>query len=128
MASPTLEVCGAGDLQNAVSIAAQVVTVAHSRPEWITPGSHLAQALVGRLEVRRVLERLEADRYQVFVVLDRDPEDLLDLIVDSERELYTRFPGLPFDVRVLCLGPDWSDADLQKACLVHYDRARVHGR
>ncbi|MCK6479495.1 MAG: hypothetical protein HUU06_06645 [Planctomycetaceae bacterium] len=74
-----------------------------------------------------VVERLEKDRYSVFVVLDSDPEDLLDAIFDAERELYSRSGGLPFDVRVMRPGPAWSPADLRTDSICHFDRADFHG-
>ena len=93
--------------------------------EWLTPARHIARAIGHRREVRLVAERLEADRYAVFVVLETDPEDLLDLIVDAEHELYDLFRGFPFDIRVMTPPSGWSDADLRRESIVHFQRLPV---
>lgn len=103
------------------------VRVVNETYEWLTPGAHLAQAVCTRPEVRLVLERLDADRYSVFVVLEHDPEDLLDQIIDAESELYTKFRWLPFDVRIMKPSPDWSDEDLKRDALALYERIEPHG-
>jgi len=95
---------------------------------WTTPAIHLASRIAHRDEVRLVLERLEPDHYSVFVVLDRDPEDLLDEIFEAEQDLHGRYRGIPFDVRVIRPAPDWSDADLRRDSVCIHDRALFHGK
>lgn len=108
--------------------AAATATVVNETYQWLTPGAHVAQAVCTRPEVRLVLERLDADRYSVFVVLDEDPEDLLDQIIDAEHDLYTRFRWLPFDIRIMKPPHDWSDADLRRDALpLHVRIESPHG-
>lgn len=90
--------------------------------QWDTPGSLLAQEVASLPEVRYVVERIEADRYQVVVVLDDDPEETLDGIFAAEAELYRRFQRMPFDVRVRKPGADWDSAGLLSDTLHHYER------
>lgn len=118
----------AGDRPVGLAGPAAEVRIPPGSDRWQTPGVHIHQAVAGRPEVRLVAERLDGDRYSVFVVLDSDPEDLLDAIFEAERELYSRVRGIPFDIRVMRPGPEWSDADLKADSICHYDRADFHGR
>lgn len=111
----------------AVGVSAAIVLLPPEPKEWLTPGRHLASRVRQRQEVRAVLERLEPDRYSVFVILDKDPEELLDSIYEAESELYALFPKTPFDVRVMCPGPDWSAEDLRRESIAHYDRPVGYG-
>ena len=122
-----LFVIEAGEGPMEIPCPTAAVTILRGSGRWLTPGVHVFQAVAGRPEVRMVVERLEKDRYSVFVVLDSDPEDLLDAIFDAERELYSRSGGLPFDVRVMRPGPAWSPADLRTDSICHFDRADFHG-
>ncbi len=97
------------------------VTMTTTSATWQTPGACIARAVFGRPEVRLVAERLERDRFGVFVVLYRDPEDVLDAVFEAEHLLYELFPGMPFDVRVMVPGPEWSDEDLRRDAAVHYE-------
>ena len=90
--------------------------------EWVTPGRTIAGAISHRPEVRLVVERLEADRYAVFVILDSDPEDLLDEILEAERVVFLRPRGLPFDLRIMKPQGDWSDADLLRDSFILFER------
>lgn len=92
-----------------------------------TPGLEMARAVAHHPAVAMVLERFEVGRHTVFIVLDRDPENLLDTIYDAEGSLYGRFAGLPFDVRVMTLTPGWSPADLERQWIVHYERPHPIG-
>ena len=58
-----------------------IVVTQPERAMWQTPGSLLAGNVAQYPEVRLVAERLEVDRYAVFVVLDADPEATLDGII-----------------------------------------------
>ena len=103
------------------------VEVEQGAATWLTPGAHVAQAVAKHADVRLVLERLEQDRLAVFVVLDDDSEELLDDIFEAERELYTSFQGLPFDIRVMTPSDDWSAADLCRDKISHYERPGSDG-
>jgi hypothetical protein len=74
-----------------------------------------------------IIERFEKERYAVIVVLEQDPEDLLNKIFDAERELYTRYHGLPFDVRVMTPPPSHSLDDLAQGAFTHYIRPENYG-
>jgi hypothetical protein len=89
---------------------------------WLTPGAYISRAIAHRPEVRYVLERLEQSRLAVFVILESDPEEILDAIFDAERELYSTFRGLPFDVRVRTPSPDWDPRDLLRETVLHHQR------
>ena len=89
---------------------------------WRTPGISVAEAILGRSEVRLVLEKLEPNRCAVFVVLASDPEDLLDQIFEAEREVIRTYPGWPFDLRVMTPREGWTDSDLKKDAFVVYER------
>ena len=102
-------------------LPASCLTLTVTDTTWRTPGACIAHAVLGRSEVRLVAERLERDRFGVFVVLYSDPEEVLDAIFDAEHLLYERFSGLPFDVRVMVPGPEWSDEDLRRDTVVHYE-------
>ena len=104
------------------------VAVHFSETIWSSPGTHLASRVASRAEVRLILERLERDRFSVFVVLDEDPEDLLDAIFDAEEEIFKIFRGIPFDLRVIKPTSDWSDQDLRQDTICRYDRAIFRGR
>ncbi len=88
--------------------------------EWLTPGRCIARAVAGRPEVRYVLEGFDASGYSVYVVLHDDPEDLLDRVIDAERELYTRFAGTRFDVRVMKPDETWSEEAYLRNTVVLY--------
>jgi hypothetical protein len=89
---------------------------------WATPGSHIASAIGMEPGVRFVLERFDGDRSSVVVVLDDDPEPLLDAIFDAERELYEVFKDSVFDVRVTKPPRDWDSADLVRTSIVRHRR------
>ena len=90
---------------------------------WMTPGSSMAEALCGLPEVRSVHERIDPDRFTVFIILDRDPESVLDAVFDAEHRLYEEFRKMPFDVRVMKPQQSWSDKDLSASACLRYRRA-----
>ena len=90
--------------------------------EWMTPGSLMAHQLSAIPQVRFVAERLEGARYAVFVVLDDDPEEVLDSVFDAERQTMQRLPGISFDLRVRKPHADWSPDNLLASCFKQYGR------
>ena len=89
---------------------------------WVTPGLYLARKILTRPEILRVTEKIEPARHCVLVLVESDPEDLMDQIFEVEQKMYTTFKKLPFDVRVVLKQPDM-DADLlRRESLVHYER------
>lgn len=107
---------------NARGVAPRFEVVQPVPATWSTPGSLLAAGVAHLAEVRLVAERLEVDRYAVFVVLDADPEATLNAIIEVESALYVKFKGLPFDVRIMTPAKSWSDEDLRKQTILHYER------
>ncbi len=93
------------------------------RVVWETPGLVLADQVKGLPGVLYVFERLDPDRYAVFVVLQGADESALDAVFDAERELYERFPAIPFDVRVLSHGERAGLEGLRSSSVVLLDRA-----
>lgn len=89
---------------------------------WSTPGVAVADAINSLPQVRFVLEKLEPDRYTIFVVLADDPDEVLDRIYDTERSLYETFPWTPFDLRVMKPSDDWSPSELLQATICRYRR------
>ena len=90
---------------------------------WRTPGLHLAERICGDTNVHFVLERYENGRYEVFVLLDDDPEGTLDAIFDAEQELYSVLPGAPFNVRVTKIdGHRWDSQSLIRSTAVRHER------
>lgn len=95
---------------------------------WVTPAALLKAVAQSHSEVRYVLERY-GERHAIFVVLDKDPESLLDAILDVESEIYRRFHKLPFDLRIMTPGSHWRPDDLLAQTGVIYERdAHVGGR
>lgn len=47
---------------------------------WQTPGLYMAQKISDNRKIRFVGEKYEADYLQTILVLDNDPEDLLDQV------------------------------------------------
>ena len=72
---------------------------------WLTPGIYLAQRIFDSPLVRFVGERYESDYLQTVVVLDGDPEDLLEKIFSVEQKMFEKFGKLRFDVRVSVISP-----------------------
>lgn len=90
--------------------------------EWRTPGSRLAEALRGTAEVKSVFERVDPDRYTVFVVLENDQESVLDAVFDAEHGLYEEFRKMPFDIRVMRPHSAWDDSGLRASACLRYAR------
>jgi len=67
---------------------------------WLTPGSYLFREVADRPEILAIVERVEPKRHCVTVALGSDPDDLLDLIFETERQMMATFERLPFDLRV----------------------------
>ena len=92
-----------------------------------TLGALLKPLASRRAEVRYVLER-QGEHHEIFVVLDRDPADLLDSILDVETEIRLRFGDLPFDLRIMTPGSHWRPDDLLSRTTTVYERNPRAGR
>ena len=92
--------------------------------QWQTPGLYLAQRVANNSLVRFVGERVQTDYLQIIIVVDDDPDELLDNIFTVEQEMYKKFNKLQFDVRVRVI-PVNEDLELiKKTTIGHYDRSR----
>jgi len=89
---------------------------------WQTPGTTIAEAVRGLHQVRAVLELVNPDRLTVLVLLDDDPDDVLDAIFEAERRLYPVFRNLPFDVRVSRMHHSWKDVSTERQVVPRYLR------
>lgn len=86
---------------------------------WLTPSLYMVQHIGTEPLVRFIGERVESDHMQTIILIDDDPEDLLDKIFNSEQEMYKKFKGLRFDVRVQVLDKS-VDIDQYKANVSSY--------
>lgn len=107
---------------HAVGRDTRSAAVRQSRQNWSTPGTVIAAAVANRPEVRFVTESFDEDRCRIVVVLDDDPEDLLDLVIETEREVHRDFAGLPFDVRITKPPKDWDEGPLRGSSILRHHR------
>lgn len=110
------------DRQAPEGVSTRKVRMHGERIFWQTPGTVTASLVAAIPEVRLVLERPEPDRYSVFVVVDDDGDEILDAILEAERELYRLFRNMPFDLRVLKPARNWDESDLANSSAEHYRR------
>lgn len=90
--------------------------------DWMTPGSLIARRIAVIDQVRLVAERPEKARYAVFVILDADPDEVLDAVFEAEQEVMRELPGIPFDLRVRKPHAQWLPNALLSSCARHYTR------
>ena len=89
---------------------------------WQTPGLYLAQRISNNSKIRFIGEKYEVDYLQTILVLDEDPEDLLNQIFSLEQEMYSKFQGLHFDVRVRVILPHADISAIKNSTIPHYER------
>ena len=89
---------------------------------WETPGSVLSDRLATCQAVQAIYERLEPDRYALFVILSNDDDAVLDLVFESEQELFKAFPKMPFDLRVMRPSETWDSDALRASSTPHFER------
>jgi len=89
---------------------------------WQTPGKYLAGEIASHPLVRFIGERIQTDYLQTVIVIDDNPEVLLDKIFSLEQKLYTKFKGLRFDVRVRTIPPSEDIETIKNPTLFYYDR------
>ena len=119
---PVVEVMEGDDEAKAVTGQAGYVKQEDVALDWITPGALIAERVAHLKEVRFVAERLEGGRYAVFVILDEDPDSVLDTIFETEAEVMKQLSNVEFDLRVRKPHPDWSPDNLLSSCAKHYTR------
>ena len=110
----------------AVGEPSSTYTVSTASETWLSPASFLKGLAAQRREVRYVLERY-GERHAILVVLEKDPEDLLDAILEVEAEIHRRFHRLPFDLRIMTPASHWIPDDLLSHTQVIYQRDVLHG-
>lgn len=89
---------------------------------WQTPGSYIAQEIVSNPLVRFVGEEIQPDCMQTIIVVDDDPEELVDKLFSIEQEMYKIFIKLRFDVRLRVV-PKGEDIEvIRKTVIPYYDR------
>jgi hypothetical protein len=69
--------------------------------------------LAGRPELLHLLEQVGSNGHLVLVILRQETEEILDRVFDAQRELYSMFPSLAIDVRVIQKSEGWDLAPLQ---------------
>jgi len=74
-------------------------------PVWKTPGAFLANSVAALPEVAFVGERFGDDTHSIIILLQKDPEGVLNAIYAAEQKLYSEFPKAKFSVRVKTVGP-----------------------
>jgi hypothetical protein len=90
---------------------------------WQTPGMYLAQKIFGNNLLRCIAEKFKGDHYQIYVILDDDPEELLDLIFDTEQKIFEKFSGVKVDIRISVFHPKKDISYIIENSIVHYDRS-----
>jgi hypothetical protein len=90
--------------------------------DWQTPGVRIAEEVKGYSNVRFIGEKMQADYMQTIIVLDDDPEDLLNKIFSTEQKIYKDFENLRFDLRVRVISNDESIDAIKKNTMIYYDR------
>ncbi|HHT9146433.1 MAG: hypothetical protein Q7J76_04205 [Candidatus Brocadiaceae bacterium] len=90
--------------------------------QWQTPGLYLAQKVARNPLVRFVGENLQTDIIQVVIIVEDDPEDLVDSIFSAEQEMYNKFNKLRFDVRLRVIPVKESIEIIKKSTIRNYDR------
>lgn len=84
---------------------------------WRTPGTDLADAVRDKREVLLVTEKFDDDAHRITIVLEKDPEHVLDAIYDAEQALYRHHPGVRFSLRVMTRPPGWSPQSLLRQAI-----------
>lgn len=89
---------------------------------WQTPAFYLAQKIANHSLVRFIGEKIQPDYLQTIVVIDDDPEELLDKIFSIEQEMNNKFKGLRFDVRVRVIPQNENIEVIKQSTIKQYDR------
>jgi hypothetical protein len=92
---------------------------------WKTPGLHFADKISANKNVRFVGELVEKDHIQVTIVVDDDPEELLDKIFEAEEEMYESEKSLRFDCRVRVVPAQEKIDSISDSYLVRYIRPLI---
>jgi len=93
--------------------------------EWQTPGLYLQQKISNNSLVRLIGEIYYQEYLQVVIVIDDDPEKLLDKIFTIEREMYHNFKEINFDLRVRVINKEEQIEDIKQSLIIRYERKEV---
>lgn len=96
----------------------------YAEARWLTPGVYIAQKIADNAFVRFIGDKMQEDYLQTIVVIDDDPEELLDKTFSLEQEIYKRFKGLRFDLRVRVIPPKNDITAIKNSTIAQYDRDR----
>lgn len=96
----------------------------YTEARWLTPGVYIAQKIANNAFVRFIGDKMQEDYLQTILVIDDDPEDLLNKAFSLEQEIYKRFKGLRFDLRVRVIPPKDDIATIKNSTITQYDRDR----
>lgn len=90
--------------------------------QWQTPGLYLTDKMASNSLVRFIGEKMQTDYLQTIIVVDDDPENLVDNIFSVEQEMYKKFKNLRFDVRLRVIPINENIEIIQKSTINLYDR------
>jgi hypothetical protein len=92
--------------------------------KWQTPGLYLAHRIASNPLVRFIGEKMQVDYLQTIIVVDDDPEELVDKIFSVEQKMYKKFKNLRFDVRLRVISKEEDIEVIQKSTIHLYDRKK----
>jgi len=75
--------------------------------------------------VRLIGEIYYQEYLQVVIVIDDDPEKLLDKIFTIEQEMYNNFKEINFDLRVRVINKEEQIEDIKQSLIIRYERKEV---
>lgn len=90
--------------------------------QWMTPGLYFAQKITNNQLVRFIGEKFQVDYLQIIIVIDNDPDELLNEIFSIEQEMYKEFEWIRFDVRVRVIDKEEDINIIRKSTLSRYNR------
>jgi len=114
------------EFKNSKSIPySKEISISQLMKEWQTPGLYLQQKINNNPLVRLIGEIYYQEYLQVVIVIDDDPEKLLDKIFTIEREMYNNFKEINFDLRVRVINKEEQIEDIKQSLIIRYERKEV---
>ncbi len=89
---------------------------------WQTPATYLINRLGRTPQVRLIGDRYYPEYLQTIVVLEDDPEGLLDKIFSIEVEMRKKFKNINFDLRVCVITSEEEIEKMKQGLLIRYER------
>ncbi len=90
--------------------------------QWHTPGSFLFNKIGIDPLIRFIGEKLLTGCLQIIVVIDDEPEELVDRIFSIEQKMFKRFKNFQFDIRLQVIPKEENIEATKKNTIVRYDR------